>query len=49
MEVINKELIEMENETEEVGGDLACFLGCAGSCILFGGVVSALGAVTTFA
>lgn len=45
IEVINQSNIEIESE--EVGGETACFLGCAGSCLLVGGAVSAMGAVTT--
>lgn len=47
MEIINQD--NLETQIEEVGGDMACFLGCAGSCLLVGGAVSAVGAVTTFA
>ena len=46
MEIMNKNISTFE--TEEVGGNLACFMGCAGSCLIFAGAVSALGAVTTF-
>lgn len=46
MEIINNQVFEIE--AEEVGGELACFMGCAGSCLIFAGAVSAFGAVTTF-
>ncbi|MCR4943504.1 MAG: hypothetical protein K5986_03435 [Clostridium sp.] len=48
MEIINTKNFEKENLNEEVGGDIACFMGCAGSCLIFAGAVSALGAVTSF-
>ena len=48
MEIVNMENLQKENLNEEVGGDIACFMGCAGSCLIFAGAVSALGAVTSF-
>ena len=46
MEILNNNQNNIQNE--EVGGDIACFMGCAGSCLIFAGAVSALGAVTSF-
>lgn len=40
MEVLNQNAIEI-NETEEVGGAIACIMACGGVCLLTGTVGAA--------